>query len=147
MKLRSKIFLLLTPLIICPVLTIGWLGYGQLKKNTEHNIFDRANEQISNVKRIANTTRITAQANIELLSLDRAIKKYATTKDEYSRYTLLQPTILKLFSTYQSAYPNYYEIRFIMPDGYEDVRLSTMTSLVNASENESSDNRILITQY
>ena len=55
--------------------------------------------------------------------------------DEGQRYQLLQPGLLKLFASYQSAYPEDYEIRVLLPDGYEDTR-STVEPIANHTEEE-----------
>ena len=55
--------------------------------------------------------------------------------DEGQRYQLLQPGLLKLFASYQSAYPEDYEIRVLLPDGYEDTR-STVEPIANHTDEE-----------
>ena len=77
----------------------------------------------------------TAKANIKLFSGSNLLKKYILTQDEVDRYTLMQPPLLRLLSSYQRAYPEYYELRILLPDGYEDTR-STLTRLSNKTENE-----------
>ena len=52
----------------------------------------------------------TASGNIELLAKQTLVKKYLLTKDEEERYALFQPPLLRLFSSYQEAFPEYYEI-------------------------------------
>jgi len=49
---------------------------------------------------------------------------------------LMQAPLLRLFANYQHAYPDYYEIRVLLPDGYEDTRL-TVEGLPNLREDES----------
>jgi signal transduction histidine kinase/CheY-like chemotaxis protein len=138
LNLRNKTFALLAPLIISPLIILGWFGHEQIKDNAQTNIFELADRQIHNLRRLSNSIEKTARANIELLSLDNTVIKYAVTIDEGLRYMLFQPTLLKLFSTYQSAYPDYFEIRIIMPDGYEDARLTSNAYLENMREDESS---------
>lgn len=55
----------------------------------------------------------------------------------------LLPPLLKLFSSYLRAYPDYSEIRFLLPDGYEDAR-ATLLSIPNATENEGDTGHTLI---
>lgn len=51
------------------------------------------------------------------------------------RYVLMLPSLLKLFSSYLRAYPDYTEIRFLLPDGYEDAR-TTLIPIPNITEEE-----------
>ena len=78
----------------------------------------------------------TAKANIKLFSGSNLLKKYILTQDDSDRYTLMQPPLVRLFASYQRAYPEYYELRILLPDGYEDTR-STLTRLSNKTEYES----------
>ena len=67
-------------------------------------------------------TETTALANIRLFANDILVRKYLLTGDEALRYTLLQAPLLRLFRSYQKAFPEYVEIRILLPDGYEEVR-------------------------
>jgi hypothetical protein len=44
--------------------------------------------------------------------------------------------VLILLSNYQKGYSSYYEIRILLPGGYEDTR-STITPVANVTEEES----------
>ena len=76
-----------------------------------------------------------AKANIKLFSSSSLMKTYALEDDEEERYTLITPSLLKLFKSYIRAYPEYDEIKYLLPDGYEDAR-ATNNLITNAYEEE-----------
>lgn len=122
MKLRTKIPFLLVPLIVLSLLVLGWFAYMQLREASEQRMFAEMSASLSHLRAHIETEVETARGNIKLLSNQVLIKKYILTEDEEERYTLLQPVLLRLFSSYQEAFPEYYEIRIFLPDGYEDAR-------------------------
>lgn len=78
----------------------------------------------------------TALANIELFANHTLIKKCILSSDEEERYTLLQAPALRVLASFQGAFPNYYEIRILLPDGYEDIRRTSVSSPGNLTEEE-----------
>ena len=135
MKLRTKIPLLLVPLIVLSLLALGWYAYGQLRAASEQRVFGEMRLLLDHLREHMETEMETARGNIELLSKQVLVKKYILTEDEDERYTLLQPSLLRLFSSYQEAFPEYYELRIFLPDGYEDIRL-TRPYLDNVTDEE-----------
>lgn len=135
MKLQTKIFLLIIPIILIPMCLLGWIAYGHLKTNNETKTFQSMSILLKQAEKEVNSLFRISQANIELFSNSNLLKTYMLMKDEDQRYSLGQPSILRLFASYQKAYPEYYEIRIIMPDGYEDTR-STVGLIPNKSEQE-----------
>jgi len=85
----------------------------------------------------------TALANIELFANHTLIKKYTLSSDEEERYTLLQAPALHLLANFQGAFPIYYEIRILLPNGYEDIRRTSVSSLGNLTE-EGDENPLFI---
>jgi diguanylate cyclase (GGDEF)-like protein/PAS domain S-box-containing protein len=137
MNLRTKSFLLLTPLIVLPLITVGWLGYVQINQISKSNTFNSTDSLIYNLKKRVSNVSEKAIANIELLSRNSIVEKYAVANDDFTRYNLLQVPLLKTFVNYQTAYPDYYEIRLILPDGYESIRLTENTTIKNTTDDES----------
>ena len=136
MKLRTKILLLLIPLIVVPMLAMGWVTYSELNKKSEQKAFA---EMRASIDHIAGHLRLkveTAVANIELFANHTLIKKYILTGDEEERYTLLHGPTLRVLRSFQEAFPSYYEIRILLPDGYEDIRRTSLPSLDNLTEEE-----------
>ncbi len=124
MKLRTKIPLILAPFIILSLLGLGWFAYVELRQTSEQRVFGEMQLLLEHLRSHMRTDVETARGNIELLSKQTLVKKYILTHNEDERYTLLQAPLLRLFSSYQEAFPEYYEIRIILQDGYEDIRLT-----------------------
>lgn len=135
MRLQSKIIVALIPLVVAPLLTLGWIAYAQLKETSERKTLDEIQTVMRQFELQIDAKRRTAMANIELFSRSTLLEKYILTVDDWERYNLLQFPLLQLFDSYQKAYPDYYEIRVFLPDGYEDARAAT-NGLQNEDEEE-----------
>ena len=123
MKLRTKLPLIIIPLIILPLLITGWLASNKLAESS----IQRSHQQIDNLlvqmhvelKQLLDT----AKANVVIFSDDPLLKNYLLTEDEQERYALLQRPLQKKLTSIQLGYPDYYEIRVMLPVGFEDLRL------------------------
>jgi diguanylate cyclase (GGDEF)-like protein len=135
MKLRSKILLLLTPLVVLPLLLLGWIGYGQLKETTEQKTLDQLDTLLDQVALHVEEQRRAVEGNLQLLAEHGVVQQYLLSEDEEERYSLMHPSLMRLFSSYQRAFPTYYELRLLLPDGYEDAR-RVRGDLANRSEEE-----------
>ena len=135
MKLRTKILLLLVPLIVLSLLILGWFAYVEIRNTSEQRVFSEMRASIDFLREHMDTELKTALGNVELLANQTLVKKYILTAQEKERYTLFQPPLLRLFSDYQKAFPKYYEIRLFLPDGYEDAR-QTHPYLENLTDQE-----------
>jgi len=134
MNLRAKILSVVIPLTVIPLLVLGGIAYQRMKKDAEYTRF-RQMETILNQSALHIQSDIkTAIANIRLFSESELLHQYLLA-DEANRYEIWQAPLLKLFSAYAQAYPDYYEIRVLLPDGYEDTRFSA-EDIPNASEEE-----------
>ncbi|NJN47039.1 MAG: diguanylate cyclase [Candidatus Competibacteraceae bacterium] len=135
MKLQTKLLIMVIPLIVLPLITLGLLGHARLQEMSSERILREADILVEELSESVTLLLQTAQANLALFSGSSLLQKYLLTADEAQRYTLLQPSLLSLFRSYQDAYPEYYEIRIILPDGYEDTRL-TQERIPNHTEEE-----------
>ncbi|MEE4376836.1 MAG: EAL domain-containing protein [Candidatus Competibacteraceae bacterium] len=135
MKLQTKLLIMVIPLIVLPLITLGFLGHAKLEDMSSERILQEARILTEELGDSVTLMLQTAQANLELFSRSPLLQKYLLTADEAQRYTLLQPSLLSLFRNYQLAYPEYYEIRVILPDGYEDTRV-TLHPIPNITEQE-----------
>ena len=108
-------------MLVIPVTSIGVLAYQKLSENTFEASLQQTNTILDEVLLDIDLFEQTTLSNLELFSNDALLHKYVTADEDY-RYNLILPTLLKLFGSYQKAYPEYYEIRVIMPDGFEDAR-------------------------
>ena len=122
MKLQTKIISVLMPLMIVPLLVTGWLSYRQMARSVEQRTVAEMQAKLAQAAVEVDTTLVTARANLELFANASLLSQYLLTPDAEQRYTVLQKPLLRLFASYQAAFPAYSEIRVLLPDGTEDVR-------------------------
>ncbi|TKB10847.1 sensor histidine kinase [Desulforhopalus sp. IMCC35007] len=145
MKLQTKIRYFLIPLIVGPVLAIGLISYITLKNISEKASQVEINTKMAQLETQIRFIRQTAEANIELFSKSDILEQYLRTENEWQRFYLMQPPLIRQFASYQSAYPYYHEIRVLSPDGTEDTRYA-VNSLNKNSVNESDTSVFKISQ-
>lgn len=135
MKLQAKLIMVVVPLIVVPLLTLGFVGYYQLRDVSTKMTMSEMREALTQVGQGIETTVRTAKANVELFANAATLRRYVLTADDGERYRLMLRPLLRQFAGYQDAYPEYEEIRVLLPDGYEDAR-ATEGNIANASEEE-----------
>jgi len=121
MKLRNKTFIFITPLIIVPILLIGALAFVKFKQTTEDRLNTQVITLLDQISQYVTNKISVAEANLHILSEHELVVKYALTDDESVRYEILLPHLLNVFKSIENSIEDYYEIRFILPDGFEDV--------------------------
>ncbi|MCW9023238.1 MAG: EAL domain-containing protein [Gammaproteobacteria bacterium] len=136
MKLQSKVIGLLVPIVIIPILVLGWIAFQKLYETYQKENIDKISALQGQILLHLNKTLEYANANIKLLSESEALIRYVLTDDKEERYYLMQRPLQRKIINYQNAYPEYYEIRIIMPDGYEELR-QVNKSIKNKVEEES----------
>ena len=135
MRLQSKVLSVLVPLIVVPLLGLGRVDYVQLVEISEQRTLGHMMTLLEQVALNLESRARTLEANVELFAANALVKKYVLTSDEEERYNLMQPALLRLLDTYLRAHPEYYEIRILLPDGYEDTR-ATLGNVHNRTEEE-----------
>ncbi|MGK5092810.1 adenylate/guanylate cyclase domain-containing protein [Deltaproteobacteria bacterium TL4] len=135
MKLRFKILLLLIPLIVMPLLLLGKIAYDRLKKTSQQTALEDVQLMLQQMELRTQSDFKTIKANLSLLSESKYLTTYLLTNDENTRYGLMQRPLLEIFASYHRAYPDYYEIRILLPEGYEDARY-TVDQMNNRTEEE-----------
>jgi len=125
------------PLVVVPLLVLGGTAYGYLLESEKTKLISFMRSNISQLQQEIDLKFSELRANIELLSSDKVMIRYALIEDEYSRYKIYQRGLLERFSDYQHAFPVYDEIRFILTDGYEDSHWSR-SDYVNRHDEEHS---------
>ncbi|SEH05629.1 ATP-binding protein [Candidatus Venteria ishoeyi] len=134
MKLQSKILLAVFPLIVIPLFILGTIAYQRLQQTATDTLVAQMQTLLQQTAQQVHSFEQTAKANARLFAASQMIHGYLLA-DEEERYNLLQLPLLKLFTSYQQAYPEYIEIRVILPDGYEDARFA-IPELPNLTEEE-----------
>lgn len=135
MKLRFKLLLLVLPLVVAPLVALGWIASSELRTVSEGKLLESMRSSLQHLETHSSDQLRTALASIELFAKHTLVKKYVLTEDEGERYNLLQGPLLRAFASFQEAFPQYYEIRILLPDGYEDIRL-TGADIENVTDEE-----------
>ena len=136
MRLQRKILIVLTPCIVIPMLALALTAYFKLSSTAEDKAYRQIDSALESIEKGLNAYIETAKANIDLFAGSSLLNRYLLVEDEGERYALLQPSLLALLSSYQRAFPQYHELRILLPDGYEDTR-STLEYMPNTLEDES----------
>jgi hypothetical protein len=139
LQLQSKILLPLIPLIILPILVLGWFAYSLLMEDARSRTRYQSATLLQQIELQTRTQLRTARANASLFSNTALIQQYIETPVTSKNRQLLEQQIMDLLYNYQLAYPEYYEIRILGSDGIEQVR-SVLGNTANRSINESSSN-------
>jgi len=137
LQLQSKILLLLIPLIIVPILVLGWMAYSLLMEDAH----DRAQHQMATlleqIESLTETQLRTARANASLFASTSLVEQYVREPASSRHRDELEQQVMELLFNYQLAYPEYYEIRILTRDGKEQLR-SVLGKVANLKTNESS---------
>ncbi|HEY9149254.1 MAG TPA: cache domain-containing protein, partial [Gammaproteobacteria bacterium] len=136
MRLKGKLLSLLVPLLLVPLLLLAWAAYTQLRDQSAEKLQRELTTLLGQLQLTSQALMDTAAANLELFANSTQIQAYLLNDSESDRYLLMQPSLLRLLASYQAAYPEYAEIRILLPDGYEDTR-SVLDATRGHSEDES----------
>ncbi len=135
MRLKTKLLGILIPLILIPILGIGITAYEYL----QHTALQSARSQMSSLAKqldiTVNTHIENTQDSVDFLSKNRLIQEYVTSSED-TRYYLLQKPLTRFLKEHQATYPDQYEIRILLPDGYEELRV-TNQAYRNHTDDES----------
>ncbi len=135
MKLSIKLPLLLLPITALSLTLVGYVCYSKLNQNAEDKTFKHATALQSQIISHLDSTIATACANASLFADYQTVRYFLLAADENARYDLMQRPLQKSLIDIQKAYPEYYEIRLILPDGFEDIRIVNR-DIDNVTENE-----------
>ena len=136
MRLQNKILMLLVPLVILPILVLGWTSYTLLMEDARNRAHDQVTTLLEQISFHTEAQLQTARANASLFAHTELVKRYVTTTSAPVRAGL-EPGVQELLYNYQLAYPEYYEIRIISPTGKEMLR-SVVGNVKNLKHDESS---------
>ncbi len=136
MRLQNKILLFLVPLTVLPLLVLGWSAYTLLMEDARSRTQDQVTTLLEQVVYHTETRLRTARANASLFASNKLVKRYVTEDLPADEQAALKAEVLELLFNYQLAYPEYYEIRIVSPDGRELIR-SVIGEVGNLTENES----------
>lgn len=135
MKLRTKIGLGLVPFIVLPLITIGGLAYYYLWVDSEKVVMQQTDVLLDQVATNVQSYLQSIEANTNLFASSDLLKNYMLLEDEEERYAIFHTPLMYQFANYMAIYPSYYEVRVILPNGYEDARIAD-GMLRNVQEDE-----------
>ncbi|QLC73386.1 EAL domain-containing protein [Pseudomonas sp. LPB0260] len=135
MKLRIRLPLLVVPLITAPLLLAGFLAFVELKHSAQQRGDQQTQLLLDRVDAQLRQLIDSAGANVQLFAEDPLLQKYLLAGDAQERYALLQRPLQRKLSSIQGVFPQYYEIRVLLPDGFEDLRVDD-GALANLTEEE-----------
>jgi signal transduction histidine kinase len=133
-KIQTKIIIMLIPLVLIPLLFLGYTAYLRMNHIVRNSTDIQVQTLVSETRRYIQLQLETARANVNLFSSSRLLEKYVQTKDTEERYSLVQPALLRQLKTYQNAYPVYYDMWVCMADGSEDVRSLSKREILSIPE-------------
>jgi len=139
LQLQSKILLLLIPLIVVPILVLGWMAYSLLMEDAHQRTRFQMTTLLEQIESQTETQLRTARANASLFASTSLIGQYIREPASTRRSYELEQQVMKLLFNYQLAYPEYYEIRILTRDGKEQLR-SVLGKGDNRTTDESSSN-------
>ena len=137
MRLQSKILLLLIPLIIVPILVLGWMAYSLLMDDARQRTRFQMTSLLEQIESQTETQLRTARANASLFASNTLIKQYIREQTPSADRVVLEQRVMNLLFNYQLAYPEYYEIRILGRNGKEQIR-SVLGKGTNQATDESS---------
>ncbi len=137
MRLQNKILLLLVPLIVMPLLVLGWSAYSLLMEDARDRTQYQVTTLLEQIRFHTESLLQTARANASLFASAEPVRQYILTDSDDRKKSRLRNEVQDLLFNYQLAYPEYYEIRILSPDGQEELR-SIIGNVENLSTDESS---------
>lgn len=136
MRLQNKILLLLVPLIVLPLLVLGWSAYSLLMEDARDRTQYQVTTLLEQIRFHTESLLQTARANASLFASSDPVTQYILAKPGDARKSALRRQVQDLLFNYQLAYPEYYEIRILSPTGQEELR-SVIGNVENLSTDES----------
>lgn len=124
MTLKTKLSLILIPLVVIPIILLGKFSYEHLVTTIRKTAVGPMEVLLNQVHQEMQFHLDTAQATITHLSKSNRIK-YLFIESKVDRDSILQvqqDPLSLLFTSYMDVYPEYYDIRVLLPDGYEVMR-------------------------
>jgi len=137
LRQQNKILLLLIPLIVLPILALGWASYTRLMEDAHRQSREQMTNLLEQIRFHTESQLRTARANASLFASSELIERFVQSRLSTELQIELAPVILDTLFNYQLAYPEYYEIRIVAPEGKEQLR-STLGDIGNVTFDESS---------
>ncbi len=135
MRLSNKFALMVIPLIALPLLIVGILAYMELWSTSEQHSRAQVKNHLQQLASDFQGQVNTAQFALKTLANDPLLQDYLLTDDQTVRYGLLQRPLLQKLASIQAANPDFYEVRLLRRNGFEELR-RVNRAITNTLENE-----------
>ena len=142
MRLQTKLLLLLIPLIVIPLLTLGWSAYSMLVEDARNRMQEQMTTLLRQISIQTGFKLRTARANASLFASTNLLRRYLQEGEASPDSEALKNEVLEQLFSYQIAYPEYYEIRVLSVDGIELIR-SALGKVRNLATDESATDHFI----
>ena len=124
-RLSTRLLIALFPIILVAFAAVGYAVYSHINRYLAASLESQIDRALEQTSRQWQNRIDTLRSNAQLFASSDLIESYAAARDRGEREGMLQPDLLRMFSRIQQAYPDYHKIRFVLPDGTEDTRVSS----------------------
>ncbi len=122
LRLRTQILLIIIPLVLIQMLTLGWVAYDHLESISQQRTLNQNKVLLDQIVTNLQSEIDSVVAHTHTVSHFGLLQRYLLTTDQDTKYTLLYPSLLELFLNFQKTFSNYHAIHLFEPDGTEDIR-------------------------
>jgi signal transduction histidine kinase/DNA-binding response OmpR family regulator len=143
MTLKTKLTLILIPLVVIPIVLLGKLSHNYVVETSKQSVLRQMGTLLEQVHQETQFHLKTAQVNLELLSELSDLNNYFSLNKKHRELALstLQVRIGSLFKHYQNVYKDYYKIRFLLPDGTQVI------PFLNGENQNSNDESLYFSKF
>jgi len=134
-SLHGKLIAMVVGFVLIPLLALGALAVQQMRKSGEQQAIQHLRQVTTQTGSQIHSQLEMLEANLEQLSKSVLLTRYLRIENETDRLLLMQPMLLELLHGYQEVFQDYFEIRVLLPDGFEDTR-SITRSIPNVRDEE-----------
>ena len=135
MRLQAKLLFTVLLLVVGAILLLGVVVSDRLRNVTMEQTRTEMASSVDRTVALISNRLSTAEADLELFAASDLLRRYMSTEDEADRYDVMLRALLREFSSYQRIFPEYYEIRVLLDDGFEDARMVSR-AIRNETEEE-----------
>jgi len=138
MTLKTKLTLILIPLVVIPIVLLGKLSYDYVVETKKQTVLTQMGVLLDQVHQEVQFHLQTAKVNIELLSESSGLNNYLF-QDKANRelaMPAMQVRMSLLFNSYKNVYQDDYKIRVLLPDGSEVTRFLNDNNQNNTVDND-----------
>jgi hypothetical protein len=134
--LSAKIVFVVVPLVFAPLTMLSWFSYQKLKTSEWTRANDALVVAVTTLRANVRNSIESSKRNLQFFADSSTLRKYVSTEDERLRFSLAQPAFIDFLQQIRRDYPDYEEIRLLLPDGFEDTRVAP-PEMPNLTDDES----------